>query len=61
VRRTVSTATADHKTSEFLAAAMRQIDESGYTEPHAASGKKVYKVAVVFSMEERNIVCWEVA
>jgi hypothetical protein len=61
VLRTTCAATVDHKMSDLLAAAMRQIDEGGYAEPHAASGKKVYRVAIVFSMEERNIACWAVA
>jgi hypothetical protein len=52
---------ADGAADAALCAAMRQIDASGYAEAHAASGKRLYKVAVAFDTGARNIVKWLVA
>ncbi|MDR3365816.1 MAG: ATP-binding protein, partial [Prevotellaceae bacterium] len=39
-------------------AALKQIDEKGYLKPYAASNKKLVKVGVEFSAEERGISKW---
>ena len=39
--------------------AVKQIDERGYLKPYAASGKKLVKVGVEFSAEERGISRWK--
>jgi hypothetical protein len=40
--------------------AVKQIDEKGYLKPYAVSGKKLVKVGVEFSAEERGISRWAV-
>jgi hypothetical protein len=40
-------------------AALEQIDKKGYLKPYAASNKKLVKVGVEFSAEERGISKWE--
>lgn len=41
--------------------ALKQIDEKGYAQPFLADSRKVVKVGVEFSAEERNIARWLVA
>ncbi|MDR0711540.1 MAG: PD-(D/E)XK nuclease domain-containing protein, partial [Prevotellaceae bacterium] len=38
--------------------ALQQIDSKGYLKPYAARGKKLVKVGVEFSKEERGIGRW---
>jgi hypothetical protein len=40
--------------------ALKQIEKKGYLKPYAASGKKLVKVGVIFSKEERGISKWKV-
>lgn len=40
--------------------ALKQIDDKGYDIPYRADSRKLYKIGVVFSAEERNIVEWKV-
>jgi hypothetical protein len=42
-------------------AALAQIEDGGYAEPYAASGKWLYKIGVQFDPEARNITDWQVA
>jgi hypothetical protein len=39
---------------------VKQIDEKGYLKPYAAANKKLVKVGVEFSKQERGISCWKV-
>ncbi|MDR2814295.1 MAG: PD-(D/E)XK nuclease domain-containing protein, partial [Prevotellaceae bacterium] len=48
---------ADKSTAEE---ALSQIDEKGYLKPYAACGKKLVKVGVEFSAEERGVSRWAV-
>lgn len=41
--------------------ALKQIEEQGYANPYAADKRKLFKIGVNFSTEERNITEWEVA
>ena len=41
-------------------AAMSQIDAKEYALPFAADGRRVVKVAVIFSSETRNIADWTI-
>lgn len=38
--------------------AMRQIDNKGYLIPYSADGKRLYKIGVNFSSEQRTINEW---
>ena len=40
--------------------ALRQIDERGYLLPYKADGRKLVKIGVSFSKEERNLDAWEI-
>ena len=40
--------------------ALRQIDEKDYTIPYQSDGRKVVKVAINFSTEERTIKEWKI-
>ena len=40
--------------------ALTQIDANGYSERFAVSGKKMYKVALVFSSEGKGLLGWKV-
>ena len=40
--------------------ALAQIEEQGFARPYAADKRKLFKVGVNFSTEERNIIEWEV-
>lgn len=40
--------------------ALKQIDANGYCDRFAVSGKKMLKVGVVFSSEEKGMVGWKV-
>ena len=40
--------------------ALTQIDENGYSQRFAVSGKKMYKVALVFSSEGKGLLGWKV-
>ena len=40
--------------------ALKQIDANGYSERFAVSGKKMYKIGVVFSSEGKGMVGWKV-
>ena len=40
--------------------ALKQIDDNGYSERFAVSGKKMYKIGVVFSSEGKGMVGWKV-
>ena len=37
---------------------MRQIDNKGYLIPYSADGKRLYKIGVNFSSEQRTINEW---
>ena len=41
--------------------ALKQIDANGYSDRFAMSGKKIYKIGVVFSSEGKGMVGWKVA
>ena len=41
-------------------AALRQIDEKGYLIPYTADGKRLVKVGVNYSSEERTITEWRI-
>lgn len=43
-----------------VAQAMRQIEEKGYLLPYSADGRRLVKVAVSFSAEERNMEEWRI-
>ncbi|WP_296324230.1 ATP-binding protein [Treponema sp. UBA3813] len=45
---------------EVAEEALAQIDANGYSERFAVSGKKMYKVALVFSSEGKGLVGWKV-
>jgi hypothetical protein len=38
--------------------ALQQIGDKGYTIQYTAGNKKVVKIGVEFSLEQRGIVCW---
>ncbi len=40
--------------------ALKQIDDNGYSDRFAVSGKKMYKIGVVFSSEGKGMVGWKV-
>ena len=40
--------------------ALTQIDANGYSDRFAVSGKKMYKIGVVFSSEGNGMVGWKV-
>ena len=40
--------------------ALTQIDANGYSDRFAVSGKKMYKIGVVFSSEGKGMVGWKV-
>ena len=40
--------------------ALKQIDDNGYCDRFAVSGKKMYKIGVVFSSEGKGMVGWKV-
>lgn len=40
--------------------ALKQIDDKGYAIPYSADKRKLYKIGVAFSAEERNIEEWKV-
>lgn len=40
--------------------ALRQIDERGYLLPYKADGRKLVKIGVSFSKEERSLDAWEI-
>ena len=40
--------------------ALAQIDENGYSQRFAVSGKKMYKVALVFSSEGNGLLGWKI-
>ena len=39
--------------------ALRQIDDKGYSNPYLALGKKIRKVALVFSSKKKGVVGWK--
>ena len=41
--------------------ALTQIDENGYAERFAVSGKTMYKVGVVFSSDGKGLLGWKIA
>ena len=45
---------------EIIEAALDQIDANGYSDRFAVSGKKMFKVGVVFSSEGKGMVGWKV-
>ena len=45
---------------EMAEEALAQIDANGYSERFAVSGKKMYKVALVFSSEGKGLLGWKV-
>ena len=45
---------------EVLKEALTQIDSNGYSQRFAVSGKKMYKVALVFSSEGKGLLGWNV-
>ena len=40
--------------------ALKQIEEQGYAAPYAADRRRLFKIGVNFSTQERNIVEWEI-
>ena len=40
--------------------ALAQIDENGYSQRFAVSGKKMYKVVLVFSSEGKGLLGWKI-
>ena len=48
----------EFKVDKSVEEALRQIEERGYLEPYAASGKRLVMVGVNFSTEKRNIDGW---
>ena len=42
-------------------AALRQIDDKGYLIPYSASGRRLVKVGINYSSEERTITDWKIA
>ena len=48
----------EFKVDRSVEEALRQIEERGYLEPYAASGKRLVMVGVNFSTEKRNIDGW---
>ena len=40
--------------------ALRQIDDKGYAIPYEADGRRIVKVGIRFSSEERTIVEWKI-
>ena len=40
--------------------ALRQIDEKDYTIPYQSDGRKVVKVAINFSTEDRTLKAWKI-
>lgn len=48
------------KTDGNVSEAMSQIDSKGYAEPYAFSGKKIIKIAAVYSSEINNIETWQI-
>lgn len=48
------------KTSSSADAALRQIEEKGYAKPFAADTRKLFRIGVSFSMENRRIDEWKV-
>jgi len=49
------------KTGSATAKALAQIDEKGYAEPYKASGKRIVKTGVIYSVKTRRIEKWECA
>ncbi|MCI6838582.1 MAG: PD-(D/E)XK nuclease domain-containing protein, partial [Prevotella sp.] len=41
-------------------AALKQIDEKGYLIPYSADGRKLVKIGVNYSSEERTITEWKI-
>ena len=41
-------------------AALRQIDEKGYTRPFASDSRKLYRIGVSFSLGRRCIEEWKI-
>ena len=41
--------------------ALKQIDDKGYAIPYEADGRRIVKVGIRFSSEERTIVEWKIA
>ena len=41
--------------------ALAQIEEQGYAKPYEADKRKLFKIGVTFSTQERNITDWEVS
>ena len=50
----------EFKRDVSAADALQQIEEQGYANPYAADKRKVIKIGVNFSSDERNIVEWEI-
>ena len=49
------------KTTENYTEALKQIDDKGYAIPYEADGRRIVKVGIRFSSEERTIVEWKIA
>ena len=41
--------------------ALKQIDDKGYAIPYEADGRRIVKVGIRFSSEERTITAWKIA
>jgi hypothetical protein len=55
------TAPSEPVTPQYTAQdALDQIDSKEYLTPWAGSGKKLYKIGVVFDYAKRNITEWEI-
>ena len=40
--------------------ALKQIDDKGYAIPYEADGRRIVKVGIRFSSEERTITAWKI-
>jgi hypothetical protein len=56
-----SAAEASSENARELALAVGQIEESGYADAYEASGKRIYIIAITFSIITRNISDWLIA
>ncbi|MCQ2308240.1 MAG: PD-(D/E)XK nuclease domain-containing protein, partial [Bacteroidales bacterium] len=49
----------EFKLDGTAAEALKQIEDKGYAEPYAADKRKLFRIGVSFSSENRNIVEWK--
>ena len=48
------------KTDSSADAALQQIEEKGYARPFAADSRKLFRIGVSFSKENRRIEDWKI-